>query len=792
MKLNGLSEKVFLDRYSLKDKAGKSMEKRPEEMWSRIAKAVSMVEKKSKQKKWEKEFYSVLQDFKYVPGGRILSGAGTGFAVSFYNCFVIPSPKDSRGGILETLGQMVEIMARGGGVGINLSSLRPRGARVNKVNGFSSGPINWAELFSVATKDIIQQGGTRRGALMLMLWDWHPDIEEFITVKQDLQKINGANLSLCISDTFMEAVENDKDWPLVFPDIKDPEYDQKWTGDIEAWKKLGKKVIVHKIVKAKKIWDLVANAAWKSAEPGVVFMERYNKLYNNYYWNKIICVNPCGEEGLPPWGVCNLGSINLSALVKGKDIDKKGQFDFGALKKIVRTAVRFQDNVIDMDPYIFAGIRKTQLEGERRIGLGTMGLGDVLIKLHLRYGTPESIEFIDKVYKLIRDEAYLASSVFAHEKGSFAKYDRKLYLEGKFISQLTDDVKKSIKKNGIRNSLLLMQAPTGSTSLMADTTSGIEPVYEFEFIRKDRIGTHNIRHNLYDAWYKKHEKEIEEGKVQKPDWFVSANELTPEDHVKVQAAIQKYVDASISKTVNAPTTHTVEDVKKLYNLAYKLGCKGIAYMRDGSRPGVLERKESTSAKAQMDEEKSSPSYTIKPRPMVVHGSTYRIQTPVGIAFITINTNGGNPPEPLEVFINVGKAGSDVYAMAEGLGRMISVALRFSSHLSVLDRLNEIITQLQGIGGARSMGFGKDRIRSLPDAVAKVLSMHYGLNGEKETNGVIKEAPKLVTATTQPSLIQPQVSAHHNGSFDICPSCGEATLVHEEGCKKCYGCGYSEC
>ncbi|MDO8741847.1 MAG: adenosylcobalamin-dependent ribonucleoside-diphosphate reductase [Candidatus Roizmanbacteria bacterium] len=786
MKLTGLSEKVFLDRYSLKDKAGKSMEKRPEEMWNRIAKAISMVEKKSKQKKWEKEFYSVLKDFKYVPGGRILSGAGTGFAVSFYNCFVIPSPADSRGGILKTLGQMVEIMARGGGVGINLSSLRPRGARVNKVNGFSSGPINWAELFSVATKDIIQQGGTRRGALMLMLWDWHPDIEEFITVKQDLNKINGANLSLCISDTFMEAVEKDKDWPLVFPDIKDSEYDQKWTGDIEAWKKLGKRVIVHKIVKARKIWDLVATAAWKSAEPGVVFMERYNKLYNNYYWNKIICVNPCGEEGLPPWGVCNLGSINLSALVKGKDVDKKGRFDFEALKKIVRTAVRFQDNVVDMDPYIFDGIRKTQLEGERRIGLGTMGLGDVLIKLHLRYGTPESIEFIDKVYKLIRDEAYQASSGLAREKGSFAKYDRKLYLEGKFVSELTDDVKKSIKKNGIRNSLLLMQAPTGSTSLMVDTTSGIEPVYEFEFIRKDRIGTHNIRHNLYDAWYRKHEKEIKEGKIQKPDWFVSANELTPEDHVKVQAAIQKYVDASISKTVNAPKNHTVEDVKRLYDLAYKLGCKGIAYMRDGSRPGVLERKEPVPAKI------STPSYTIKPRPMVVHGATYRINTPVGIAFITLNTNGGNPPEPLEIFINVGKAGSDVYAMAEGLGRMISVALRFSSHLSVEERVNEIITQLQGIGGARTMGFGKDRIRSLPDAVAKILSMHYGLNGEKETNGVVKEDPKLMTTTTQPPLIQPQVSAHHNGSFDICPSCGEVTLVHEEGCKKCYGCGYSEC
>ncbi len=798
MKLTGISEKVFLDRYSLKDKEGKAIEKKPEEMWSRIAKAVSKVEKKAKQKKWEKEFNFILKDFKYVPGGRILSGAGTGYAVSFYNCFVIPSPKDSRGGILETLGNMVEIMARGGGVGINLSSLRPRGARVNKVNGFSSGPINWASLFSVATRDIIQQGGTRRGALMLMLWDWHPDIEEFITVKQDLSKINGANLSVNVSDTFMEAVEKDADWPLVFPDIKDPEYDQKWTGDLEAWKKMGKKVIVHKIVKARKLWDLVATAAWKSAEPGVVFMERYNKLYNNYYWNKIICVNPCGEEGLPPWGVCNLGSINLSALVKGKDIDEKAKFDFNTLKLIVRSAVRFQDNVVDMDPYVFEGIRKTQLEGERRIGLGTMGLGDTLIKLHLRYGSPESLEFIDKVYKLIRDEAYRASSEFAREKGSFAKYDRKLYLAGKFVSQLSEDVKKTINKNGIRNSLLLMQAPTGSTSLMAGTTSGIEPVYEFEFNRHDRLGDHVIRHDLYDAWYKKHEKDVKAGKMKKPEWFVSANELTPENHVEVQGAIQKYVDASISKTVNAPNSHTVEDVKKLYNLAYKLGCKGIAYMRDGSRPGVLERKpEASEAKVEAAELKC-PTYTIKPRPMVVHGSTYRIQTPVGIAFITLNTNGGNPPEPLEMFITVGKAGTDIYAMAEGLGRMISVALRFSSHLSVEQRVQEIINQLSGIGGARSMGFGKDRIRSLPDAVAKVLSMHYGFNGEtKKSNGVTNSAkaddtPKLVTATTQPALIQPMTAVPKSTSFDICSSCGEATLVHEEGCKKCYGCGYSEC
>lgn len=786
MKLTGVSEKVFLDRYSLKDKVGHPVEKTPDEMWKRVAKAVAKVEKKEDQKKWEKEFSKALEDFKYIPGGRILAGAGTGYSVTFYNCFVIPSPKDARGGILDTLKQMVEIMAHGGGVGINLSSLRPKGARVKKVNGFSSGPCNWAELFSLATKDIIQQGGTRRGALMLMLWDWHPDIEEFVTVKQDLTRINGANLSLCVSDKFMEAVKKDEDWPLVFPDSSDPEYDEKWDGDLEIWKGLGKKVIVHKIVKARKIWDLIAEAAWRSAEPGVVFMERYNKMHNNYYWNRINCVNPCGEEGLPPWGVCNLGSINLSSLVKGYQVDRKGKFDFAELKKIIRTAVRFQDNVVDMDPYIFEGIRKTQLEGERRIGLGTMGLGDTLIKLHLRYGSEEALEFIEKVYKLIRDEAYRASVEIAKDKGSFGKFDKELFLKSKFVLQLPEDVQKSIKEHGIRNSVILMQAPTGSTSLMANTTSGIEPVYEFEFIRRDRLGKHVIRHYLYEQWHQKHEKDLETGVVKRPEWFVSANDLTPEDHVRVQAVIQKYVDASISKTVNAPITHTVEDVKKTYTLAYELGLKGIAYMREGSRAGVLERKEE-----KKEEKPQTPAFTVKPRPMVVQGSTYKINTPVGTAFITVNTNGEN--EPLEVFINVGKAGTDVYAMATGLGRVISVALRFSSHLSPRERVKEIIDQLQGIGGARTLGFGKERIRSLPDAVAKVLSMHFKFNGHAETGvkDAMKSEPKLVSEEVQPSLIQAQESPSA-AMFDLCPSCGEATLAHEEGCTKCYSCGYAAC
>lgn len=781
MALDGIANRVFLDRYALKDKKGVPIESRPEEMWRRVAKGIAEIEEPARRKDWEKKFYKAMTGFKYIPGGRILAGAGTGYQVTYYNCFVIPSPKDSRDGILETLKQMVEIMAHGGGVGINMSSLRPRGFRVHKVNGFSSGPVNWAELFSVATKDIIQQGGSRRGALMLMLWDWHPDVVEFINIKQNLDKINGANLSVAISDKFMEAVKKDKDWELVFPDTSDKHYDTAWTGDLDAWRQLGGKVKLVKTIKARKLWDSIAEGAWKSAEPGVVFMERYNKWHNNWYWNKINCVNPCGEEGLPPWGVCNLGSINLSALVKQQNGFKKpGRFDFKTLKETVKIAVRFQDDVVQGDTYIFEGIRKMQFNGERRIGLGTMGLGDALIKMQLRYGSQKSLRFIDKVYRLIRDVAYETSSDIAKEKGSFPKYDPKLYLQGRFIRQLPEEIRAKIKKQGIRNSLLLMQAPTGSTSLMAGTTSGIEPVYEFEFIRNDRLGEHIIRHPLYAQWLK--EQGVANGEVKnikRPDYFIAANDLSPEDHIKVQAVIQKYVDASISKTVNAPESHTVEEVKKVYNLAYDLGLKGIAYMREGSRPGVLTRKEEKPKAAK------PPVYDIMPRPVMIKGATYQIDTPVGRAFITINTDEKN--EPFEVFINIGKAGTDVFAMAEGLGRTISLILRLNSPLLGKKKLELIIEQLFGIGGAKTLGFGDNKIRSLPDAVAKVLIRHFALNMHNG-NGHVKKVAEI----KQESLPLAGQTQSQKGNFDICPKCGVASFAYEEGCKKCYNCGYSEC
>ncbi len=778
-KLTGIRQQVFLDRYSLKNEKGHPVETVPEEMWKRVARGIAQVEDPKLRKIWEKKFSDVMGDFKLVPGGRILSGAGTGYKVTYYNCFVIPSPKDSRDGILDTLKQMVEIMARGGGVGINLSSLRPRGARVKKVNGFSSGPCNWAELFSVATKDIIQQGGTRRGALMLMLWDWHPDIEEFITVKRDLSRINGANLSVCVSDKFMEAVKKDTDWNLVFPDISDSEYDAKWEGYLDDWQKMGKKVKVYKTVKARKIWDLICEAAWASAEPGLVFMERYNKWNNNWYFNKINCVNPCGEEGLPAWGVCNLTSINLAVLVRD------GKIDYSELAKIAKVGVRFQDDIIDADSYVFEQIRETQQNGERRIGLGTMGLGDALIKMKLRYGSDESLKVIDKIYKTIRDAAYESSVEIAREKGPFPKFIASKHLRGHLVKQLPVKIKKGIKKWGIRNSVLLQQAPTGSTSLLAGVTSGIEPVYEFSFIRRDRLGEHRLYHPLFEQWKKDHPHDPI------PDYFVSANDLTPEDHVKVQAAIQKYVDASISKTVNAPKTHTVADVKKLYTMAYDLGCKGVTYMRDGSRPGVLERViEQKPAAEESDQEQKTNGESppkIAPRPMMVQGATYQIDTPVGAAFITINTGINN--EPLEVFVNVGKGGSDVTAMAEALGRLASLVLRLQSNVPAAERAKQIFNQLYGIGGSKSLGFGDKRVRSLPDAVAKVLAMHYGYKTKNGNgNGHVKEQPVMseVAVTTQQPLIA------EKSEYDLCPSCGEAALAYEEGCKKCYSCGYSEC
>jgi len=816
--LDGLRKTVFLDRYSLKDDEGQPREQYPEQMWARVARGISQFEKnKTLQKKWEKKFYNVMRDFKFVPAGRILSGAGTGYEVTFFNCYVIPSPPDSRQGIMENITQTVEIQSRAGGVGVNLSTLRPRGARVRKVNGTSSGPVNWASLYSTANHDVIQQGGSRRGALMLMLNDWHPDVEEFIRVKEDLTKIPGANLSVCVTDRFMKAVKSNEDWDLVFPEeVGSERYDREWDGDIEKWIKNGGKLKVYKTVKARKIWDMIAEAAWKSAEPGLHFIERSNKRSNTYYFEKLICTNPCGEQPLGAWAVCNLGAMNLTAYVKD------GEFDYNSLEKDVAVAMRFMDNVIDANFYFYPQTYESQMD-IRRTGLGTMGLGDALIMMKVRYGSDESVKLIDRIYKTIRDTAYRTSALLAAEKGAFRKFDKEKYLNGWFIKRLPDDIRDLIAKNGIRNAVILTQAPTGTTSLLAGVSSGIEPVYNFEFVRKDRTGEHTVYHPLYEEWKNSHPGE------QIPNYFASAMDLRPEDHLKVQAKVQEYTDSSISKTVNAPNDYTVEDVKNLYTKAYDWGCKGITFFRDGSREGVLESVKKPEPNQHSLDEKIKTDGIEKPnsseeilhvdngrinsqdqlklpvspeagarlinRPFVVHGSTYKLKTPVGTAFITINSDDAG--EPLEVFINIGKAGSDVSAFAVALGRTISASLRFRSSLSPKERALEIAEQLRDIGGRRSVGFGHSRIRSLPDAVSLAISTHFGfgrINGYTEEKVRLTQNELELVATQN----QAQFSVLHKSQtppdtkVDLCPECGEHSLVFEEGCAKCYSCGHAEC
>lgn len=857
-RLEGLSEKIFLDRYAWKDadtnntkvgdvvlvltkddpkfpakevgevvkregrhvtvklrsgetvestveKLTLTIEKTPEQMWDRLAAAMASVETTPElQQTWTERFRYILDDWKLVPGGRIAAGAGASEELTLFNCYVIPSPKDSRGGIMDTLTEMTEIMARGGGVGINLSSLRPRRSIVKGVNGSSSGAVSWGGLFSYTT-GLIEQGGSRRGALMLMINDWHPDVLDFITVKQTMGQVTNANLSVCVSNGFMKAVKEDLDWELVFPDTTDPEYNDIWDGDLEKWRKLGKKVNHYRTVKARDVWHTIIESAWKSAEPGVVFMEYYNQMSNSWYFNPIICTNPCGEQGLPGWGVCNLSAMNLSKFYD----EERHDVAWDELATVTRYSVRFLDNVIDKTPYHFEENRENQ-QTERRVGLGTMGLAELMIKLGIRYGSPESLEFLDRLYGFIAKEAYLASSEIAAEKGSFKAFELEPFMQSGFMKNIVaayPEVGASIEKNGMRNVTVITQAPTGSTGTMVGTSTGIEPYFAFKYYRQSRLGFDEQFVPIAQQWMDAHPGE------ELPDHFVTAMDLSAEDHIRVQAAIQRWVDSSISKTANCPADFTVEETKRLYELAFDLGCKGVTIYRDGSRDVQVlstEKKDEEKSNAaaasdasangeaeaqSMDALNESLAVNVEPqakevfdkqykrRPQVLRGATYKINTPFGMAYITINDLDGVPSE---IFLNVGKAGSDVFAMAEALGRVCSLFLRYGDHGHKVELL---IKHLKGIGGSGAIGFGANRVESIADAVAKALEIHAQHTDEHAA--AAETAP--IAAAIAPEVHAPSLSAKGAAtSRDLCPSCGSASLLNVEGCKTCANCGYSRC
>jgi ribonucleoside-diphosphate reductase alpha chain len=517
---------VFKDRYSLKDAGGKPLEDSWGQAADRMARAVAVEE----DEKYYEDYRTMLRDMYFLPGGRAIAVLGTGYALSPYNCFVLPSPEDNIEGIFDSLYRWAKIQARGGGVGINLSSLRPNGSRVVKVNGTSSGVVPWGELFSTVTHKTIQQGGTRRGAGMLMLDISHPDVEEFIDAKRVYSALLGANLSVNVSDSFMDALREDKDWDLHFG---------------------GK---VYKTLPARELWDKITSAAWASGEPGVVFLDRCNQWSNSHYFEQLIATNPCAEQPGGPYAVCALGSVNLVKHRTPADI-----FDTMLL------ATRFTDKITDLAYSPFPEIEESQ-KSIRRMGIGVVGLADYLIQNGYKYDTKEARGFAEEAYKNLAYGAYTGSILLAREKGHFPAYRAGDFLRGKFVGQLPRELTSGIEEHGIRNCFLTSQAPTGTLHKLARVFgSGIEPIYAKDIYINNRLGQFKLE-------------------VPDSEYLRLSENISPRAHVDMMATVQKYVDSAISKTVNAPSGHSLGDTKEVYDYAWKAGCKSIAYYRDTSRP----------------------------------------------------------------------------------------------------------------------------------------------------------------------------------------------------------------
>lgn len=756
---------VFLDRYALKDSEGVAVESSPEQVWARVARAIADDELE------QEHFYAILHDFKFVPGGRILAGAGAETEKTFYNCYVIPvesrtpDGNDSREAIFDTIKTMVDIMSRGGGVGINWSVLRPAGSYLSRISGTSSGPIGWMDVASKAVGEVIQ-GGSRRGAAMFMIDDWHPDVLKFIEAKKDLTRITNANISVSVSDAFMWAVQKDLPWVLQFPDTKDPAYNTEWTGDLMAWKAAGHETILYEEVPARIIWHKLAESAWDNGEPGVVFLDRYNKLSTAGDIERIISVNPCGEQGLGAYSVCNLGAMNLDKYIF-KIHDGPREFVWSMFEKDVRVAVRFLDNVIDKTYYHLPETKQQQMK-LRRIGLGVMGLADALIHLGLRYGSPEAVEFTEKVFRTMKDAAIEQSMALAKVKGAAGGWDPSMW-DKPYLSEYWNRVDKDFYTPlpPLRNLFLLTQAPTGTTSIVAGVNSGIEPYFAFQYGREDRTGQWAFKAPVLSEWENQNDRDLVALARPLPDYFVTSGDITVDEHIAMQAAAQKYIDSSVSKTINAPNSHTVEDVEHAFTSAYDSGLKGLAYFRDGcGRAQVLTKQESVEEVTILHEDKlpvkvSAETFEFQ-RQKVLTGRTTRVNTHAGTAYITLNEQDG---KPVEVFMNVGKAGTDVMTMGEALGRLVSQALQANVPLS------DIADSLSGVGGASKLN------PSLPHALSEALT---GFDKDGILLGVDlagEEGHKVV--------------ATKNGGT-LCPDCGNYTVVREEGCMKCNVCGYSAC
>ncbi len=681
--------KILKARYYLKNDKGELVDKAPEDLFRRVATHIASAEKsKADRKKYAEAFLRIMADRDFLPNSPTLTGAGRGMCLSA--CFVLPI-EDSLDHIFESVKNAALVHKEGGGTGFDFSLLRPKGSFVRKTQGVASGPISFLKVIDAAT-EAVKQGGTRRGANMGILRVDHPDIEEFVQMKLDGASVANFNISVAVTDAFMAALDAGTEYDLVDPHLGVP---------------VGRR-------DARKIFQLIVESAWAVGDPGLIFIDRINAGNPTAGLGPIRATNPCGEQPLHDYESCNLGSINLANF---HDPRAKDHFDWARFASVVRLGVRFLDNVIDVNRYPLPQIDK-MTRSTRRIGLGVMGWADLLLLLKVRYDSPKALALADKVASFLRAEATAASRELAAERGSFPAIAQSAY-----------------KGTKMRNATVFTIAPTGTISRIAGCSSSIEPVFAFEVVSKIIDAELKDVHPLYAAWKEKNpDKPL-------PDYFRAAHEIAPEWHIKTQAAFQKHVDNSVSKTVNFPHEASVEDVEKAYRLAWDQGTKGVTIYRDGCRESQVLYKNGAEIKHPEGRPDSLPSVTDK------------IKTGFGNLYVTISFHD---QKPFEVFASIGKSGYSTMADAEALGRLISTALRSGVEAE------EVIAQLKGIGGSEPIFTEGGLIQSIPDAIAKVLEKHFG--------EVRHNAKDFYTVR--------------------CKICG--ALLPDEKCPVCPNCGWSKC
>ncbi|MDQ7843214.1 MAG: adenosylcobalamin-dependent ribonucleoside-diphosphate reductase [Armatimonadota bacterium] len=804
-----LRARVFHDKYALRSAEGQVLERTPEEMWARIARALASVERTpERRREWEEKFTWLLRDFRFIPGGRIMHGAGNPKRVTMLNCYVIPVRDDSIEAIFDWMKEAARTYSLGGGVGTDISVLRPRGAPVNNAARSSTGSVSFMELFSLTTGTIGQSG--RRGALMITIRDTHPDVLDFVRVKRNLDRVRYANISVRVSDAFMRAVESDGEFTLEFRN---------------------ERADVRRTIRARELWTELIRGARDYAEPGLIFWDQIKRWSTSEYNGmEVITTNPCSEIPLEPYGNCCLGNVNLAAAVRDP-FTSTARVDWEALEPTLRYATRFLDNVLDYnaDRHPLPEQREASLKS-RRIGVGFTGLGDMLIKLGLKYDTDEAIAFVDKLFDRIKHIVYDESVNLAEEKGVFPAFDLEAHLRSPFLQQLAPSLLERIRAHGLRNVALLTVPPVGSGAALAGVTSGIEPIFDLSYVRRSESlsqDTFKVYHPLVREYMERYEVEKE---TDLPPYFVTAHQIRAEMRVKMQATIQKHIDHSISSTVNLPRDTPPEEVERIYFLAWKMGCKGITVYREGSREGILLTEQQAQAAGTLaapapqaavalSEPVGPPRAVPRPRPKVTSGRTERIETPRGRIYVVVNEDewGVN-----EVFVH------SLDVEAEACGRLASLALRAGvDPREVIEQLWRV--QSKEVAFDRSADGTVVRVTTIAQAVG--LALGRALYGDSfrpdkefpradvlpEPSRVRQESLRFAPRTLPPGALQGQLmppapvaggngDAHGgNGHAEqeradlaarlefvgVCPDCGDS-LVHENGCATCRTCGFSKC